>query len=406
MSQSPVVDAFLRYVAVPSQSAAGAATLPSTPGQRQLAELLAAELRTLGLADVHIDANGILTATLPGTTKGPHIGFVAHLDTVDIGLSPEIHPQILHFDGKDVCLNRERDIWMRAADHPELAAYVGQDILFTDGTSVLGADNKAAIAVIMTLLGQLVRDKTPHGPISVAFVPDEEVGMGGSKNLDLARFPVDFAYTIDACALGEVVWETFVAGAVRIDITGVTAHPMSSKGVLVSPVLVATDIINCLDRKDTPEHTDGRQGFIWVRSMQANARTATVTLAIRDFDKDLYQARKDFVQGVVNFAKARNPKAAITCTFDDIYGNIAHALGNDRRAVDLLLASMEAIGVPANPIAMRGGTDGSVLSARGVPTPNYFTGAHNFHSITEFLPLPSLHKALELSAELVRRAAR
>lgn len=403
---SALCDAFFRYVRVSSQSDKDASTVPSSPGQWELARLLMEELEDLGLADIHLDAHANLTARLPGTVStAPTLGFVAHLDTVNMALSPDIHPQIIPFDGKDVLLNASRDIWLRVAEHPEILPYVGQDIVFTDGTSVLGADNKSAIAIIMVLLHRLVEEKPAHGDIRVAFVPDEEIGLRGAKCLDLDRFKVDFAYTIDSCALGEVVYETFNAASISIDIEGVTAHPMSAKGVLVNPLLIATDIINSFDRQDTPEHTDGKQGYFWVIGVQGNAARASVKMSIRDFDRQSYEARKRHVHEVVALIAERHPKARITCTIDDVYANIADSLGDDRRAIDLIYQGMEALGITPKTIAMRGGTDGSALSARGLLTPNYFTGAHNFHSNMEFLPIPSWVKSYELTRTIVELAA-
>jgi len=287
-----LTERFFRYLAVSSQSNAAATQLPSTEGQRQLAELLADELRTLGLRDVHIDENGILTAFKPGNqSSAPKIGFVAHLDTVDVGLSPDIKPQMLRFAGEDLCLNPERDIWLRVAEHPEIMRYQDQDVIFSDGTSVLGADNKSAIAILMQMFADMQREAPDHGDLYVAFVPDEEVGLRGAKVIDLSRFPVDFAYTIDSTELGEVVYETFNAASVKIDITGVTAHPMAAKNVMVNPVIVARDLMGCFDRQDTPEHTEGRQGYFWFTEVKASSSQAHLTMAIRDFDLPMFEAR-------------------------------------------------------------------------------------------------------------------
>ncbi|MCL6264267.1 peptidase T [Craterilacuibacter sp. RT1T] len=395
---------FLRYVAISSQSDATATTVPSTPGQLELARLLASELEALGLEDVYIDAHGILSARKPGNQPGaPRIGFVAHLDTVDVGISPDIHPQLVAFDGSDICLNADKDIWLRVAEHPEIAPYAGDEILVSDGTSVLGADDKAAISVVMTLLANLPE---VHGDIVVAFVPDEEIGLKGSKLLDLARFPVDFAYTIDCCEQGEVVYETFNAASVEIGIRGITAHPMSAKGVLVNPIRVAHDLIAHFDRTDTPEHTDGRDGYFWVTDMQANPNQATLKMAIRDFDQAAFEARKRYIGEVVALVQARHPRAHIEYQVNDVYANIVQSLGDDRRAIDLIFAGMAELGIAPKVIAMRGGTDGSALSPRGVCTPNYFTGAHNFHSIYEFLPMQSFEKSYALTRRIVELAAK
>lgn len=398
---------FLRYVAVPSESDATVGVVPSTEGQRELARLLESELRAMGLEEIELDEHSILTAKLTGNVSGvPSIGFVAHLDTVPVSLSPEVHPQVLHYEGGDVCLNAEKDIWLRLSEHPELAKYAGQDIIFTDGTSVLGADNKAAIANVMTMLHVLSSGNKLHGEIRVAFVPDEEIGLCGSKLLDLNKFKVDFAYTIDCCAVGELVYETFNAGSVLFEIEGVTAHPMSAKGVLVNPLLVATDIINCFDRKQTPEETDGKEGYWWFTGMQSNSSRCTLHMNIRDFDKKCYEARKRYVQSVVDFVRIRHNKAKINVKFTDVYGNIVESLGEDRAPIDLMYEAAHAIGVEPKTIAMRGGTDGSALSAKGLVTPNYFTGGLNFHSNAEFLPVPSLCKSLEMTLKILELAVK
>ncbi|MCQ4161524.1 peptidase T [Roseomonas sp. GC11] len=397
---------FFRYLAVSSQSDAPVQTLPSSQGQLRLAALLEEELAELGLVDLHCSEDGIVTARLPGTVPGaPRLGFIAHLDTVDVGLSPEIRPQRLRFEGADLLLNAGRDIWLRVADHPEILPYHGEEILFSDGTSVLGADNKAAIATIMTALDTLRAGGTPHGDILVAFVPDEEIGLRGAKALDLARFPADFAYTIDCCERGEVVWETFNAAQVVIDITGVTAHPMSAKGVLVNPILLAAELMGHFDPLQTPEHTAGREGYWWFNGITGNQSGARLQMSIRDFDEASFAARKQRVEDVVAAMRARHPRAGFTCRIEDSYRNIGSALGEDRRCVDLIFRALGDLQITPKAIAMRGGTDGSALSARGLPTPNYFTGAHNFHSRFEFLPVSAFVDSYRVTMRLCALAA-
>ncbi|GHG02767.1 peptidase T [Deinococcus piscis] len=396
---------FFRYVAVPSQSDASVQSLPSSPGQRELAELLAGELRALGLQDVHLDEQSILTARRPGDLPGaPGIGFVAHLDTVDVGLSPEIRPQVLTYTGEPVALRRNPDIWFLPQEHPEAAPYTGEEIIFSDGTSVLGADNKAAIAVIMELLARLQRSPFPCGDLYVAFVPDEEIGLRGAKVLDLNRFAPEFAYTIDTEQLGSFVYETFNAAAAEVEIEGVPAHPISAKGVLVNPVLVACDLIARLDRLETPEHTEGREGYFYVTDLQAGAARARLNVNIRDFDRQEFARRKAHVEEIVQETRQQHPGAVITLRLEDVYSNIADALGDDRRAVTLLEAAFAAQGLTPQVVPMRGGTDGSALSVRGLPTPNFFTGAHNFHSRFEFLPLRSLVSSYRVAEDLCRLA--
>ena len=405
--KAALLERFMRYAAISTQSNLKAGCVPSNPREFELAEMLAGELREMGLEGVEVDEHAIvyskLPSNLPEGTKAPVIGWVVHMDTVDVGLSPDVHPQVVkNYQGGDICLNKEKDIWLKTAEHPEIERYVGDDIVVSDGTSVLGADDKSAIANVMTAFDIVVKENRPHGDIYVAFVPDEEIGLLGAKKIDFSKFPVDFAYTVDCCELGEVVYETFNAGSATIRIKGVTAHPMSSKGVLVNPTLIATDFVQMMDRGSTPECTEGTEGFVWVNSIVSNPSQATVSIKIRDHNREKYEAKKVLIASAVEYLKVRNPRARIELEVKDMYGNIADALTDDNRcAVDHLYRALEIAGVKANTIAMRGGTDGSFISTQGVITPNYFTGGHNFHSNCEFLPLGAAVKSTEVTLTLI-----
>lgn len=403
---SQLTQRFFRYLAISSQSDPATTTLPTTPGQHEMARALASELAQFGLDDIVIDEHATVTAVKKGNVPGaPRVGFITHIDTVDVGLSPDIHPQILRFTGEDLCLNAEKDIWLRVSEHPEIQAYPGEEIIFSDGTSVLGADNKAAVTVVMTLLENLTAEHR-HGDIVVAFVPDEEVGLRGAKALDLQRFAVDFAWTIDCCELGEIVYENFNAASAEIRFTGVTAHPMSAKGVLVNPLLMACDFVNEFDRQQTPEHTADREGYVWFNGMEAVQSYAVLQASIRDFDLASFERRKQQIAEVAHKIGDRYPTAKVEYTISDIYSNISNAIGEDRRAVDLIFDAMQTLGIPAKPTPMRGGTDGAALSAKGLLTPNFFTGAHNFHSKFEFLPLKSFEASYNVALQLCLLAAR
>ena len=396
---------FFRYLAITSQSDPRATTLPTTPGQHQMARALADELRQFGLDDIVVDEHATVTAVKKGTVPGaPRIGFITHIDTVDVGLSPDIHPQILRFTGEDLCLNPEQQIWLRVDEHPEILAYRDEEIIFSDGTSVLGADNKAAVTVVMTLLENLTTEHK-HGDIVVAFVPDEEVGLRGAKALDLSRFAVDFAWTIDCCELGEIVYENFNAAAAEIRFTGVTAHPMSAKGVLVNPVLMATDFMSYFDRQQTPEHTAGREGYVWFNGIHGDQNSTRLQANIRDFDLDSFNRRKQQIGEAAEKIAAQYPTARVEFTISDTYSNISNAIGEDRRAIDLMFTAMESLGITPKPTPMRGGTDGAALSAKGLLTPNFFTGAHNFHSKFEFLPLRAFEASYLTALQLCLLAA-
>ena len=407
--QAKLLERFLRYVAVTSQSNAAVKTVPTTSGQRELAELLKTELAELGLVDLEISEFSVLTGKLPANLPAGHhavpaVGWVAHLDTVDVCLNADIHPQVVkNYQGGDICLNEEKQIFLKVSEHPEIEKYIGEDIVVSDGTSVLGADDKAAIANVMVALETLANDKTIyHGDIYVCFVPDEEIGLLGAKKIDFEKFPVDFAYTIDCCELGEVVYETFNAGSAEVYIKGITAHPMSAKGVLVNPTLVATDLVNSFDRMQTPEHTEGTEGYIWVTAINSNVSEARVNMAIRDHSKVLYEARKEQIKNAVEFLKLRHPKAVIELTMSDTYGNIADAIREDnKKCIDFIYQAMEELDITPKTIAMRGGTDGSFISTKGILTPNYFTGAHNFHSNCEFWPLGAAEKSCRMTLKLI-----
>ncbi|MGL5721187.1 MAG: peptidase T [Brevinema sp.] len=402
-----LVERFLRYVAIPSQSSFTETTLPSSPGQMELAKLLQSELKTLGLSDIKLTDKAILTARLKGNKpNAPVVGYITHLDTFDGGFSPVIKPQIIRYEGGDVVLNSSKNIVLRTAEHPEVLAYKGQEIIFTDGTSVLGADDKAAVAVVMETIQTLIENKdvVAHGDLVFAFVPDEEIGLKGAQAMDLADFPADFAYTLDCCELGEVVFENVNSAAVHLKIEGVTAHPMSAKGVMVNPILVGVDFVNMFDRKDTPECVDGRDGAFWQKKFEAGFRTCTIEMSIADFDATGFASRKEQVRGYVDKLKQMHPKAKIEMEIRNRFLNMGEGIGDDRLCVDLIYECMEKCKIIPKTTHMRGGTDGSDLSHRGIPTPNYFTGAHNFHSVFEFLPIPSFEKALELTLTIIQTA--
>lgn len=281
--------------------------------------------------------------------------------------------------------------------------YIGQDLIVSDGTSVLGADDKAAVANVVVALEVLAEHpEFPHGEIYVCFVPDEEIGLCGAKSMDFSRFPVDFAYTIDCCEQGELVYQTFNAGNGKLYITGVTAHPMSSKNNTVNPILIAHDFMNLLDRGETPEHTEKTEGYIWVTGIEGNQLNAVLQLNIRDHDREKYLAKKEYLKACTEMMKLRHPKAKLSLELEDDYSNIKDAITpENRKCVDYLFRAMESLDIVPLDIAMRGGTDGSFISTKGIPTPNYFTGAHNFHSSCEFMPMGAVENSCRMTLRLI-----
>ena len=404
---------FLRYAAVTTQSKPESKVVPSTPGQWELAKLLKQDIEALGVQDVTIDEHCVVIGRLParlpeGHAPVPVVGWVTHMDTVDVGMSPEIHPVVIRsYPGGDICQNEEKQIFISVEEHPELLKYIGQDIVVSDGTSVLGADDKAAVANVVTAL-EVLHDnpELPHGEIYICFVPDEEIGLCGAKSMDFSIFPVDFAYTIDCCEQGELVYQTFNAAHVRVDITGVTAHPMSSKNNTVNPILIATDFINLLDRGETPEHTEKTEGYIWVTGISGNQLNTTLKMQIRDHDRQKFLAKKEYLYAVTDMMRLRHPKAKLSIEIVDDYSNINDAITPDnRKCVDLLFKAMRSLDIEPRDIAMRGGTDGSFISTKGIPTPNYFTGAHNFHSRCEFIPMGAMENSCKTTLKLIELIA-
>lgn len=395
-----LVEDFLRYVKISSQSDASKSNTPTSQGQLELAKVLKSELESLGLSEIKLNDNGILTALLEGDKSKTSLGFVAHLDTIDVGLSPVVKPQILKFEGKDLDLG---NAILEVSKRPEIKQYLNEDIIFSDGSSVLGADNKAAIAVIMNLVKTLKTSEINHPDIFLAFVPDEEIGLLGSKQLNLDDFRTTHPYTIDCCEVGELMYETFNAASAKLNIVGVSAHPMNAYKVMLNPTLLANEFINLFDRLQTPENTKDKEGYIWINEMHSNQNEANVYLNIRDHDKAKFEEKKAFIKTCVEFMQNKYKKASFTLKMCDTYYNLKDALNdNNKDSLDKLYEAFKLSNVEAKTIAMRGGTDGSALSVKGLFTPNFFTGAHNFHSRFEFLPVKSLEKSYEVALNLVK----
>ncbi|MGL4562962.1 MAG: peptidase T [Brevinema sp.] len=402
-----LVNSFIKYTSISSQSDDRINSLPSSPGQMKLAKILKQDLENFGIHDISLDEHAILiakiTATLP---NAPAISFMSHLDTVDIGVEPDIHAQILPFTGEDLILNNEKNIIFKTVDYPDIQAYKGEKIIFSDGTSVLGADDKAGVTAMMGLAKHLTSEKIEHGDVYLVFVPDEEIGLRGAYTLDLNKIPVNYSYTVDGGRIGELSYETFNAAGVIIKIQGVSIHPGSAKDILVNPILVAMDLIGQFDRLDTPEHSEGKEGFFWIHDMIANPSEANIKIIIRDFDLPKFEERKQKVVSIIEQTQKRHPRAMITFDMEDSYANIANNLSDDRSCVDLAISAYEKSHVTVIDCPIRGGTDGAVLSSKGLITPNIFTGGHNCHSIFEYLPVNSLVKSFEVLTKIVELAAK
>ena len=392
----------MRYSAIATESKANSPVVPSSSGQMDLAILLKKELEEMGLEEILLTEDAVLTAKLKGNKEGKKRGWICHLDTKDISLSPSVTPLLVeNYDGKDV---EQKYGTISTKDHPELLEYMGKDILFSEGNSVLGADDKAAISVVMEALSILTSSPSiPHGDIYVAFVPDEEVGLKGAKAMDISRFPVHWGYTIDCCRKGEVVWETFNAGEAEVTIRGVTAHPMSAKGVMVNPILIANDFISRFSPYETPECTEGKEGYIWVNNIKGDATLCRVYLNVRDHSREKYNEKMGRIERIAEEMKRKYPKAEISVRREDTYSNILDAVNDENKvAIEELRRALKENGIEEIPLSMRGGTDGSFISTKGILVPNYFTGAHNFHSTAEFWPLEDGEASLMVTLTLMK----
>lgn len=398
----------LRYAAIDTKSDDASETVPSSSKQFDLAKILVEELKALGIDDAHVDENCYIMGTLKGNVTGaPVIGLIAHMDTSPDFSGKDVKPVIHNnYDGKPLVLNSAQNIVMDPKKFPELLNYIGQDIMTTDGTTLLGADDKAGIAEIMTVVETLINNpELKHGDIKIGFTPDEEVGRG-ADHFNVEKFGADFAYTIDGGEIGELEYENFNAASAKITISGRNIHPGYAKNKMINAALIANEFINMLPAFETPATTEGYEGFYHLTHMAGEVEEATLSFIIRDHDKTLFEGRKAYMEQVTNFLKAKYPEAPITIKITDSYYNMREMVEPVIEIVNVAKMAMEQVGVVPKVKAIRGGTDGSRLSYMGLPCPNIFTGGHNFHGRFEYIPLQSMDaavatviKMLELHAE-------
>jgi len=398
------VERFLRYVTFDTQSCEKVRTTPSTSGQQFLAEVLADELRQIGLIDVELDAKGYLMATLPPVNPRegtPVIGFIAHLDTSPDISGKDVKPRILTYSGGDIVLNAPLEINLSPSLFPELNNYVGQELVVTDGSTLLGADDKAGIAAIVSAVEYLTEHpEIPHGKIRIAFTPDEEIGRG-TNFFDVRKFGCEWAYTVDGGEIGELEYENFNAAEVNITILGRNTHPGYARNKMVNAALVAVELINSIPVEQRPEYTSGHQGFYHLTHFTGNVDKATLSYLIRDHDRVLFEEKKWILQ---YFAQQLNRKypGCMTVKMRDQYYNMREIVAPKKEIIQLASDAMKAVGVTPCVKPVRGGTDGARLSFAGLPCPNLFTGGVNPHGRYEFLPVPSLEKSVETIIQMIK----
>ena len=404
-----IVDRFLKYVSFDTQSAEDANTTPSTAKQLKLAEYLRNELKEIGLADVEMDENGYVYATLPANTDKdiPTIGFISHMDTSPDCSGANIHPRIVKdYDGKDIVLDEAAGIVTSPSKFPELLDHVGEDIIVTDGHTLLGADDKAGIAEIVHAMVYLIEHpEIKHGRVRVGFNPDEEIGLGAHK-FDVKKFDCAWGYTMDGGELGELEYENFNAASAKIEVHGVSVHPGYAKGKMINAARVAAEFAAQMPATETPEQTVEYEGFYHLLNIEGNVEHATLSYIIRDHDRARFEKRKAFVEKAALWMNERYGEGVVTATIADQYYNMREMIEPVPHVVDIVIDAMKECGIPSKVRAIRGGTDGAQLSFKGLPCPNIFAGGLNFHGPHEFLPIPSMQKASELVVKIIELTAK
>ena len=407
-----IVERFLNYVAFDTQSSEDSDTTPSTEKQRVFAQYLKDELIREGLYDVHLDDLGYLYATLPANTDRhvPTIGFIAHMDTSPDASGKDIHPRIVrNYDGTDIILSPATDtrtaIVTSAERFPEILQHIGEDLIVTDGTTLLGADDKAGIAEIVQAMVYLQEHPDiPHGTIRVGFNPDEEIGLG-AHHFDVERFGCDFAYTMDGSEVGELEFENFNAASAKVTINGCSVHPGYAKDKMVNAVRIATELVSMLPADETPETTEGYEGFFHLTALCGTVEHAQLSFIIRDHDSEYFVSRKTELAEHIDTINEKYGEGTATLVLQDQYYNMREMVEPKMHIIDIARLAMTEAGITPVVQPIRGGTDGAQLSFRGLPCPNIFAGGINFHGPHEFLPIQSMEKAMQVVVNICRLAA-
>lgn len=404
-----LIDRFLKYVSFETTSDEESGVTPSTPGQMVLAKYLKEELENLGLQEVFLDENGYLYATLPANTSKqvPVVGFIAHMDTAPDMSGKNVTPRIVqNYDGGDIVLNAAESIVLSPSQFPELKNHVGEGLIVTDGNTLLGADDKAGIAEIISGVEYLMQHpEIEHGKMRIAFNPDEEIGLGAHK-FDVERFGCDFAYTFDGGEVGELEFENFNAAAAKLTFTGRNVHPGTAKNKMINSIRVANHFISMLPSHETPEHTEGYEGFYHIIGFSGNVEQTVVNYIIRDHSRERFESRKREFQHLTNKINAEYGEGTLKLELRDQYYNMREKIEPVMYVIDIAKEAMLAAGVEPVVKAIRGGTDGAQLSFKGLPCPNIFAGGMNMHGRFEYVPIPSMEKAMKVVVKIAELTAK
>lgn len=395
-----VVERFLRYVSYETTSDEFSETCPSTPKQRLLGEQLVKEMLEMGIEDARIDENGYVYGSIPGDPALPAIGLIAHMDTAPDASGANIKAKIVPFDGSDICLNEEQGIYLRESEYPALALHHGKHLIVTDGTTLLGADDKAGVAEILAAAEYLKTARIKHATLKIAFTPDEEIGRGADK-FDIPGFGADYAYTCDGGLIGEMEYETFNAAGATVDFKGLNIHPGSAKGKMVNAQYIAMEFQSLLPAAQKPEYTEGYEGFLHLTDMEGSVEHARLRYIIRDHDMAKFTEKKEIMAAAAGFLNRKYGEGTVTLTVKDSYYNMREKIEPCFYIVERAMKAMEAVGMDARTSPVRGGTDGARLSYEGLPCPNLCTGGDNYHGRFEYIPVEDMEKCVEMLISLL-----
>lgn len=396
-----VHERFLNYVKIDTQSVPGGDEIPSSEKQKDLGNLLVQEMLSMGIEDAHMDENGYVYGTVKGNTDAPVIGFIAHMDTSPDMSGSNVKPRIIYgYDGGDIVLNEEKQIVMETKTFDHLLKYVGLDLIVTDGTTLLGADDKAGIAEILTMADYLIKNPhIKHGTIKIAFTPDEEVGKGADL-FNIEKFGADYAYTVDGGEIGEIEYENFNAASAKLRIKGVNIHPGTAKNKMKNSILIGMEFHGMLPVYETPENTEGYEGFSLLNEMSGKVEETQLEYIIRDHDMGKFNAKKERFKKIADYLNDKYGQGTVDLTLEDSYYNMKEKILPHMHIVENAIKAMENIGIEPKVVPIRGGTDGARLSYMGLPCPNLCTGGHNFHGKYEYIPVQSMEKVVDLLIEI------
>mgnify|MGYP001305463086 CR=1 FL=1 len=400
---SKMLDRFLKYVKFETTSDENSTTVPSTMNQLEFAKMIGKELEEIGLKDVSVDEKAYVMATLPSNIEKqiPTIGFIAHMDTSSDVSGKDVNPKIIeNYNGEDIVLNEEKNIVLSVADFPDIKNYIGKKIITTDGTTLLGADNKAGIAEIITAMEFLIQNPdVPHGTVRIAFTPDEEIGRG-ADHFDVEKFNANYAYTVDGGPIGELEYENFNAATAKISIQGTNIHPGTAKNIMVNSILVGMELNSMLPANEKPQYTEKYEGYYHLIEYNGSIENTEMIYTIRDHDKKKFEKKKEIIEEIVKFLNYKYDNI-ITLDIKDSYYNMKEKILPVIEIVDIAEKAIEQSGIKPIIKPIRGGTDGARLSYMGLPCPNLFTGGHNYHGKFEYIPVFAMEKAVDVILKII-----